>query len=1478
MSSSPFSAVTESWFATTFGQPTPIQRDGWPEIATGKHTLLLAPTGNGKTLAAFLWCIDRLLRDTPTEAAGVRVLYVSPLKALAHDVEKNLRQPLAGMWKLAASEHANARPPTVAIRTGDTSQKERRYQARSPADILVTTPESLYLMLGSAVSKTLQTVTTVIIDEVHALAPTKRGAHLALSLERLSARCESDPQRIGLSATARPAAIVSRFLGGDRPVQVVDRTNSQISDALDIEVVIPTQNDSTDTDPNPHPRSTWDAIYPEILQLIRSHKSTIVFVNSRGLCERLCHKINELAEQKLARAHHGSISHSNRKQIENALKQGELAAIVATSSLELGIDMGQVDLVILVESPGSVARGLQRIGRAGHSVGQRSCGRIFPKHPGDLLEAAVLSKKMLNNEIESLTMPENPLDVLAQQIVAMVASAPQEPDSPPSMSLTDLARQIRRTANYSTLSDKSLRHVLDMLAGRYPSHDFSDLRPRIIWDRHNDILTPRRGSKMMSLISGGTIPDRGLYHVHAGRNGPRIGELDEEMVFETRKGQAITLGASTWRVRDITRDRVIVEPAPGETGTLPFWRGDGPGRPVELGYSIGKLCRRVAATPPAKAREDVRNDLPVESHAANELVHYIHRQMAATGTVPSDTNIVIESFRDELGDRRICIHSFFGSRVHQPWALAIEHAIRKQPGLGDAQVLVSDNGLMLRLPEAKRPINNLLNNHSILIPHPDHVEKLVIEQLDQSPLFAGLFRENAARALLLPRKRADGRTPLWAQRLRSQNLLAVCREFPTFPIVLETYRSCLNDSFDVPDLRKVLRSVHNGSINVHTVETERASPFARTLTFAYIAAHIYNADTPAAERRSHALRVDYGALSDALGKKALRELFSPSAVDDVESVLQCRSPRRRAQNADHLHDILRRLGDLSTDELEERCDTKSQALVEILNNSGRAMQIQLCGTNRWIAVEDFSLYRDALGASASIDVPIDLLATVARPLEKLISRYACTHGPFTTADLAKRYDLAPSEVEAVLSKLQKDTQLHLGNFDPRGMDDEWCQADVLRRIRRKTLTELRREIAPVDADTYARFLADWHGILGTTKQDADRPLEHVLSQLEGYPLSFSELERTMLPSRMRHFQPDQLDQLGATGATIWIGRGRTGPRLGHVAIYRREQFASLWYPNEQVNPENSTEHNAILEALSRRGAQFLAELLSTIQAGKASSSTPNLECLIEAIWDLVWQGKVTNDTFQVLRWRHTVGRSPNRSRSTRQRLSTVSHAAGGRWSLVNVDSSSEGTNAPDRQIQTRAMSLLNRYGVISKSTFDTARFPGGFSAYYPVLRLMEEQGRIRRGLFVNGLEGVQFALPEAVDRLRDARDSQWSREAIHLSTIDPANPYGSLIAWPDSRGPRPRRQIGSSIILRNGALAFYLDRSGKLLIPFVQASNNENIRALQGCFEELARQRRGKYLGIERIGDDRASRSPLRQPLMDIGFRRDYKGLVLETT
>jgi ATP-dependent Lhr-like helicase len=1429
-----FSRPTREWFESAFAAPTPAQALGWPAIARGGHVLVQAPTGSGKTLAAFLFGIDRL-NGSPGD--GLRLLYVSPLKALNYDVERNLRSPLAGL----RSEL------TVGVRTGDTPADERRRMLRTPPDILITTPESLYLLLTSQARETLRGVETVIVDEVHAVAGSKRGAHLALSLERLQWLTDSPIQRIGLSATQRPLAEIGRFVAGTgRDIELVDAGSRK---ELDLEVVVPVDDmrelGSTaglsvppladgvqmGSGVEQSSRSIWPSIYPAVLELVRAHHSTIVFVNNRRLAERLALRLNELAGEELARAHHGSLAREQRVQVEELLKAGRIPCLVATSSLELGIDMGAVDLVIQVESPKSVARGLQRVGRAGHELHSVSKGRIFPKFRADLLESAVVARAMRDGAIEETRIPRNPLDVLAQQIVAISADA--------EMAVDDLYEVVRGAYPFAELSRAQLENVLDMLAGRYPSDEFAELRPRIVWDRTAGVVRGRTGARRLAVTNAGTIPDRGLFGVHLVDGGGRVGELDEEMVYEAREGQTFVLGASTWRIEGITRDRVLVSPAPGVPGVAPFWKGEGVGRPEELGGRIGRAARELVALSHEVAGERLEREYGLDPRAAQNLLTFLHEQEAATGAVPSDRTIVVERFRDEIGDWRVCVLTPFGGRVHAPWAMALTARLRDAVGL-EAQSLWSDDGIALHFPDADvaPPVSDLLLD-------PEEVEELVLHELAGSALFGARFRENAARALLIPRRRPGQRTPLWQQRLKAQSLLEVARRYPQFPIVLETYRECLQDVFDLPALRRILRGIQTRELDLVEVETPSASPFASSLLFDYVATYMYEDDTPPAERRAQALSLDRELLRELMGIEELRDLLDADAVADVERAL-----RPVPQNADGLHDLLRRAGHLRTDEYDP-------GFAETLVRERRAIRVRLGGEDVLLAVEDAGLYRDALGVAPPSGIPDAFLEPVADPLATVLARYGKTHGPFTTAEAARNFVLDASRAEPALEALERRERLVRGELRPGGTEREWCDPDVLRRIRRATLAVLRREVEPAEQAALGRFLPSWHGI------GRRQTLREALVPLQALPLPVPLWEGDVLPRRVPGYRAADLDALCASGEVVWVGAG-----LDRVAVYFREDAPLLGAPPGEAPPEGAA-HAAIRTALAQ-GAIFWPELLAAtaFDGGEA----------LAALWDLVWAGEVTNDSWAPLRAsrRHEAPRPERRSRRFLRARATAPSPTQGRWSLASrlfSPSGSEPQSPPDRRAL--AELLLERQGIVTRDGARGEGIRGGYGAVYGELRALETLGVCRRGYFVEGLGGAQFALPGAVERLRELRSPRRDGpEALVLAAADPAQPYGAALPWPRRAGARAARVAGAWVVLLDGRAALYVERGGRSLVPLVEPDPEWLRPALEALVAHV-RAGGAKRLAVERFDGVPVVESEAMALLVDAGFLAGPRRAVL---
>ena len=1402
----PFSPKTRGWFERAFAGPTPAQVQGWPAIASGGNVLIQAPTGSGKTLAAFLYGIDQLDRNP---GSGLRLLYVSPLKALNYDVERNLRGPLAGLQSELR----------VGVRTGDTTQKERRELVKEPPDILITTPESLYLMLTSQARETLRSLETVIVDEVHAVAGTKRGAHMALSLERLDALLAKPAQRIGLSATQRPLAEIGRFVSGDRPIQLVDAGTRK---ELDLEVVVPLDDMREPTEAG----SIWPSIYPAMLELVKAHRSTIVFVNSRRLAERLAIRLNELAEEEVARAHHGSLAREQRVIIEEDLKAGRIPCLVATSSLELGIDMGAVDLVIQVESPKSVARGLQRVGRSGHELGSTSKGRIFPKFRADLLESAVVARAMRGGEIEETKIPRNPLDVLAQQIVAIVAEDEIE--------VSALHKLVRGAYPFSDLSLTQLENVLDMLAGRYPSDEFAELRPRIVWDRTAGVIRGRTGARRLAVTNAGTIPDRGLFGVHLVDGGGRVGELDEEMVYEARQGQTFMLGASTWRIEEITRDRVIVSPAPGMPGMVPFWKGEGVGRPYELGEKIGAASRELVALSHKVGMARLRDEYHLDERASNNLLTYLNEQAAATGVVPSDRTIVVERFRDEIGDWRVCILTPFGGRVHAPWGMALAGRLRESIGL-DVQSIWSDDGIALHLPEADAPPST-----ADLLIGPDEIEELVVGEVGQTALFGSRFRENAARALLIPRRRPGQRTPLWQQRLKAQNLLQVARKYGSFPIVLETYRECLQDVFDLPALKGILHGLQTRELDLVEVETASASPFASSLLFDYIATYMYEDDTPPAERRAQALSLDRDLLRELLGQEELRELIDPDALADVERQL-----RGDPRDPDELHDVLRRRGDLRAGEYDE-----GQAAILLAER--RALSVRFAGEERLIAAEDSGRYRDSLGVMPPGGLPEAFLAGGSDSLRQLVLRFAKGRGPFTTAEAEERFGLA---LETLLHELERADLLVRGELRPGGSEREWCDPEVLRRLRRASLAALRREVEPAEQASFGRFLPAWHGI------GRRATLREALVPLQGLALPVTLWESEVLPRRVPGYQPAWLDGLCAAGELVWAGAG-----LDRVAVYFREDAPLLGRPAGAPPPE-TPEAAAIREALAR-SAMFWGDLLAETGL-EAESALP-------ALWELVWAGEVTNDAWTPLRAGRRYETPSNRGLGVRTRRFSRTRGASitstqGRWSPTERLFG----GAPDRRAL--AELLLERQGIVTRDGVRGEGIPGGYGAVYSELKDLETIGACRRGYFVEGLGGAQFALPGAVERLRELRAGHGEGddpEPLVLAAADPAQPYGAALPWPKRAGARAARVAGAQVVLLGGEAALFVERGGRTLVP-LRDPDEEWLRPAVAALVEYVRAGGAKRLAVERFDGRPVTETEIMPLLVEAGFLAGPRRAVL---
>ena len=1490
----PFHPAVREWFAASFAAPTRAQQLGWPSIARGDWTLITAPTGSGKTLTAFLWALNGLMfRPRPPKEQRCRVVYISPLKALAVDVERNLRAPLAGIANVARSREDDFTLPEIAIRTGDTPQSERARFTREPADILITTPESIYLMMTSNARDLLRGVETIIIDEIHALVPNKRGAHMALSLERLAMRCERPPQRIGLSATQRPLEEVARFLGGSetgargheghegappspraprapepqlhdefedhtkprfRNVSII---NTGEKKQLTLKVEVPVEDMarvaaeaqeivSGPASLGPRSPSIWPAIHPRLLELIRAHTSTLIFVNSRRLAERLAAALNELAGETLVQAHHGSIARAQRTEIEDNLKSGRLPALVATSSLELGIDMGAIDLVIQIEAPPSIASGMQRIGRASHQVGAASNGIIVPKFRGDLVACAAVAEAMHEGAIEPTRYPRNPLDVLAQQIVAMVAMD--------SWHVDDLYAAVRSAAPYAELSRTAFEGVLDMLSGLYPSDEFAELRPRLTWDRMANTLTARQGAKRVAITSGGTIPDRGLYGVFlAGtekNQSARVGELDEEMVFEASVGETFILGASTWRIEEITHDKVIVTPAPGQPGKMPFWKADAAERTVPFGEAIGKLVREIRESKRADAIERLITRHDLDKLAAENFLQYLADQQEATGAVPDDRNIVVERVVDELGDWRVCVLSPFGGKIHAPWAMAVAAKVRAELAI-DVETMWSDDGFIVRFPETEKP-----PAVELVLPDPDEVEQLILRQLGASSMFAAKFREAAARALLLPRMRIQGRTPLWQQRKRAYDLLQVASRFGSFPIILEAYRETLRDVFDVPALVELTRRIRKRAIRVHTADTSKPSPFAASVLFRYVANFLYDGDAPLAERRAQALAIDQSQLRELLGEPELRELLDPDALAQTELELQHLDERHKAKSADAIHDLLLRLGDLSEEEIGRRAESPPLHWIRDLLKQRRILEVSIAREKRFIAVEDASRYRDALGTPIPHGVAERYLEPVADPVGDLVLRFARTHGPFTPHDVARRYGLGVAVVTHALERFVERGRLIEGEFRPGGTQREWCEAEVLRTVRRRSLAKLRKEAEPVDQAVLTRLFTHWQNAI-KPRRGLDALLETIES-LQGFPMAASIFESEILAARVTDYKPSDLDTLSAAGEIVWVGVEPLGERDGRIALYLTDHLPLL------LECGGNAAAFKLLDYLRTHGASFFSHIQADLGGFPAD--------LVNELWDLVWQGLVTNDTFHALR-AFTRPKSPRASGFRSRRVAPASTQ--GRWSLVPTASAND-----TKRANALAQQLLLRYGVVTREAPALENIAGGFSAVYPILKAMEDAGRIRRGYFVAGLGATQFAGGGAIDLLRSLRDEPEYPETVMLAATDPANPYGAILKWPDSPWTLSR-SVGAEVILVNGLMATYISRGEKQLYVFLPEDEplrstvaKEVAKKLASLVHEGGR----RAMLIAEINDEPAARSPLAPYLAEQGFTPSALGYQLRAT
>ncbi|WP_022871935.1 ATP-dependent helicase [Nesterenkonia alba] len=1563
-----FTEATRTWFTASFGEPTAAQAGAWEAVSKGKNALVVAPTGSGKTLAAFLWAIDRLMAgrsedgtgadsNTPEQSddagssppAGTEVLYISPLKALGVDIERNLRSPLVGIGHTARRLGTEPREISVGVRTGDTTAKQRRDLVRRPPEILITTPESLYLMLTSQARATLTGVNTVIVDEVHAVAGTKRGAHLAVSLERLDALLDRPAQRIGLSATVEPQNEVARFLGGTQAVDVVAPASEKQWD-ITVSVPVPDMAEpevdtggGTDAS-QPLQPSIWPHVEHKVVELITQNRSTIVFVNSRRLAEKLTGRINEIHREKnapapehthdasgqeepapgeptqetttpqrespqeasgvtgedLARSHHGSVSKEQRALIEEDLKAGRLRCVVATSSLELGIDMGAVDLVIQVEAPPAVSAGLQRIGRAGHHVGEVSVGWFFPKHRGDLVSTAVVVERMLAGQIEALRIPANPLDILAQQTVAAAAME--------TLDVEAWYDTLRRAAPFTALPRSAYESTLDLLAGKYPSDRFAELRPRLIWDRDAGTLTGRPGAQRLAVTSGGTIPDRGLFGVYlvGGEDsrtaGRRVGELDEEMVYESRVGDVFALGATSWRIEEITFDRVLVSPAFGQPGSLPFWRGDGLGRPAELGRGLGEFIRQLRQAP-AEENESRLQALGMDTWARDNLLAYLQDQHRAAGAVPDDRTLVVERTRDELGDWRIILHSPFGMGVHSPWALAVGQRLTERYGL-DGAAFAADDGIVLRVPmmDEDPPGAELFRFE------PEELEEIVTAQVSASAVFAARFRETAARALLLPRQNPGARTPLWQQRQRASQLLEVASGYPSFPLIMETMREVLQDVYDMPALLALTRDLAQRRMVMVETTTTTPSPFAQSLLFGYIAEYLYEGDSPMAERRAAALSVDPQLLNELLGRVELREVLDAEVIAEAEHHVQRLSPSRRLRGVEGVADLLRLLGPLTGEELaarlqhpedEARPAEPHTALrwAEELVGDQRAFAFTWHGQTRYAAVEDAARLRDGLGAPIPVGLPQVFLDPVEDPLGDLVFRYARTHGPFTTEEAASALHLPRAAVEQTLHRLVQDRLIVEGLFRPdriTPVDREYCSTEMLQRIRRRSLAALRAAVEPVPPTAYAQFLTEWQSTAPQPGLTGLAGLAEALSHLSGAPLPASGVESYILPARVADYQPGMLDELIRTGEVLVVGHGALSGHDGWVRLVPRHDAEALITAHS--NGADSPLQQEVLNILRRGGAWFPEalhhELTREVSTGgdpvTTPLSAPGVEAVKDTLWELFWAAEVTVDSFAPIRARLAAGRTAHRKRpvpsrtrhaSRRMALRRAVEAHRGsfdtpdaaRWQLIpHTDPD------PTEAAHLRAEILLDRYGVLTRGSVAVEDVPGGFAGVYKVLNAAEEAGRVRRGYFIEHLGAAQFAASSTVDRLREIAEAQEdarSAPTTALAAADPANPYGAALLWPELKevSARPGRKAGAVVVLHAGELVAYVERGGRTVLIYTE--DHSTMEAAAQALVTRLQQAGSARIAVERINTQSALEHPFAEALKSAGFRTSPSGL-----
>lgn len=1470
-----FHEASKRWFESHFNEPTLAQTQGWPAISTGKNVLISAPTGSGKTLTAFFWSIDQLMfkEDIPDKSNRLEVIYISPLKALAFDIEKNLQQPLVGVSQVAEELGAEYSIPVVASRTGDTSAYDRTKMIKNPPNLLITTPESFYLMLTSRMSENFAGVKTVIIDEIHSLAPNKRGAHLSLSLERLEEITDEPFQRIGLSATQKPLSVVSNYLGGsldDKPrkVLVVD---TEIKKRIDLEVRVeidhlgslaePLMDSLEPSDESPTSVSVWHSIHEKLLKLISEHDSTIVFVNSRRLAERTAARLNQLyyddlnlasegivsstkEGQEVVLSHHGSLSQTKRRIVEAELKSGTLKALVATSSLELGIDMGKVDLVVQISSPGSVSSGLQRVGRASHQVGAVSVGKFFPTHRIDLIETIVVSQRMLSGEIELISIIDNPLDVLAQQIVAMLSVEEWHFD--------DLKKAIRRSNNFSNLQDDVFVNVLNLLSGYYPSDDFYELRPRIVWDKKTNLLKARSGSQLLAVTSGGTIPDRGLFGVFL-RDGKRVGELDEEMVYESRVGEIFMLGTSTWRIEEISYDRVIVSPAPGQVGRTPFWHGDTIGREFAIGNAMGQLLEEYISK---DLDQDFLNN-QLNEKAVENFCSFIQEQQDDSIT-PTNKSIVIEKFQDEFGNWKVCILSMFGARVNAPWGMAISKVLNEQTDL-EYEIQWNNDGIIIWFLDGSYP-----NFSAQLIAiHPEEIENILIEELPNTAMFAARFRECAARALLLPKPKPGKRAPLWQQRYKSQALLKSVLNYPDFPILLETTRECFQDIFDLPSLKSLLQQINISEIKLIEKNLDQPSVFSQSILFGWLDEYMYTPDQPLAERRNAIVQLDQDLLESILGKDFSVDILDVEVVDQYNQDLQRLSPSWQAHNEDQVEDLLRWLGPLETTEITARSDIEIlDSTLENLLSTNRLVEIQFKNKKLLAASSDIPLLNKVY--ELEIETLLDEYPkNKSDSITDLVSRHARTNVSFSLQDLIKNLFIEETAAIKSINELESAGKIRLVKF-AKNQPEKWCDTQIFRAIRERSLNKVRKAIEPVASEVFASFLIDWQ-FVGSNLRGPEG-LEEVLNVLEDSVLSLSLIESIIFPSRVKDYDPSFLDSLLASGQLNWIGVSKAGNNDGKVKFFWSDSKTEL-VDIDNVQLELSAAQKCILETLKIKGALFWQDIAIEIKDSGHDYSTTSLD---KALWDLVWKGLVSNDSFVGLRnfLKKNIAPTSSSNQKRRRRLTSASYSSNnklGRWKLAKTKSKN---NDDTVFLYDLSNQLLNRYGVLTPEVAAKEELNGGFSLIYPVLKQMELSGVVRRGYFIDSLGATQFSLPGVIDRLRSFKGSNDSNMVL-LSAVDPAQPYGSILPWPGTSF-RLSRSVGAYVVIFEGKLICYLDKTHKKLVLF-EGADKSDLWAMTLC--SLVDDDLIPKIELDQIIQDTFPDSTIKSILESYGFVDGYKGL-----